>query len=280
MTLPPNPSRNSYWLPIVSTSIWIALTAMIWSAVLYDVGNRRDSVLIVVCISLITILILFIIAWRTVAASLRQFNPRDIVYADYGSSERGFHYWTDAGGTGETLADYLRELFERPTPERLTNELLRVHDPATTGPHKILRFKLSDGRCFLLYEYGVIRIDTAIRMPPFEPFVKNTAPSSLSTTYQPDEVEYADYGIGNERVDVMAAGGKLYIQVKYLLRVVSPVKLNWEALKLSHEPARGRIKALRIRFRDGRCLVISDGESVSFSSATPCDPFFPPEKRI
>ena len=72
------------------------------------------------------------------------------------------------------LAGFLRALFKRPSPDQLTNELLGIHDPEF-GPHKILRFKLADGRCFFLNEYARITIDSSMPMAAFQPFVKTTA---------------------------------------------------------------------------------------------------------
>jgi hypothetical protein len=99
----------------------------------------------------------------------------DIVYTEYGSIEKGFNYWLITGGTGESLAKYLRELLNRPSPEKLTNELIGFSD-RIDGPHKRLRFKLSDGRCFFLEEYGRITIGSAMPMASFQPFPPGPLP--------------------------------------------------------------------------------------------------------
>jgi hypothetical protein len=102
--------------------------------------------------------------------------------------------------------------------------------------------------------------------------------------HTPDDIEYAEYGLSgsddrSQWISVTATGGRLSGQVKHLLGVVSPIELNPENLKLSHDPAPGRIKTLKIRLRDGVCLAICDGDKVSFSSATKCDPFLPDERQ-
>jgi len=105
-------------------------------------------------------------------------------------------------------------------------------------------------------------------------------PKKRDRAPNPDDVEYAEYGQGDPKdksrwINVTARGAHLFAQVRYLMGVVSPVEVNHYNLGLSHDPAPGMIKALKIRLKDGACFSISDAEKLSFSSAVPCAEFFP-----
>jgi hypothetical protein len=173
---PMRPTNKPNPIALWIFGLTVIAAAIGWAGLLFGRGDQWASITVLILLSLIIAPISLIILYREIVASLRKFNPKHIVYADYGRDDLGFRLWEDTGRTGEMLAEYLKELFKRPTPEQLMNELLTVPRPPD-GPHQRLRFKLLDGRCFFLHEYSMITVDSARRMPPFQP----TATTPLRT---------------------------------------------------------------------------------------------------
>jgi hypothetical protein len=260
MLAPPRVSRKLPLLILFSSLVSAVTAVVLWAAILYNNSDRDDRKVIIVLLSLLAILILLVAVLLPMTKRRRQFDPDKIVFAEYGSNERGFHYWPDTGRSGEMLADWLRELLARPIPARLTNEFLGIHDPATSGPHKILRFRLSTGKYFFLHEYGMITIDSAVPMPPFEPFdpsAKHLTPPETQESvdrrgnYSADLLS-ATYGKGTKRRDVLARILEWRKQGKV-------IGVNHHDLLDGDDPASGEYKELILRYANGRKFRLYEG---------------------
>lgn len=97
-----------------------------------------------------------------------QWTPSQIVYAEWVAIKDGKLYRVNTTLRGERLSDKIKPLFSHSPPEKLETGTLEVRDPID-GPHKQLKFRLDDDRCFSLDEYARINIASAILIAPFEP---------------------------------------------------------------------------------------------------------------
>jgi hypothetical protein len=117
------------------------------------------------------ILISFIVFLRPLLSKKKsetKFNPDNIADAEWVAvDDDGKLYRVKHTKWGGRLSDKVKSLFNSSPPVKLGNDSLEVRDPKF-GPHKRLRFKLSDGRCFYIDEYGLLTIDSARECDPYD----------------------------------------------------------------------------------------------------------------
>jgi hypothetical protein len=101
-------------------------------------------------------------------ARMPAFNPQEIIYAEWGATKDRTYYRVNATRGGEKLSEKIKPMFRATPPEKLLSATLDVRDPID-GPHKQLKFLLSDDRRFSLDEYGRITIDSCIPITLLDP---------------------------------------------------------------------------------------------------------------